>query len=104
MSQEQTTDIFLTSKVVTPVSLDNQEQFPALDASNMRKDVTISGKKKVTKQPPVFFKTRSSVSTTSSAAVSAQVAGAAKDDGGNRVCSSAWQHGDCTRWRGDAIN
>ena len=80
MSQEQTTDIFLASKVGTPVSLDNQEQFLALGASNMRKDVTISGKKKVTKQPPVFFKTTSSVSTMSSAAVSAQVAGSAKDD------------------------
>ena len=80
MSQEQTTDVFLASKVVTQLSLDNQEQFPALGSSNMRKDVTKSGKRKVSKQPPVFFKTTSSVSTTSSAAVSAPVAGSAKDE------------------------
>ena len=102
MSQEQTTDIFLASKVVTPVSLDNQEQFPALGSSNMRKDVTISGKKKVTKQPPVFFKTTSSVSTTSSAAVSAQVAGAAKDD--VVATESVVLHGNMETAQGDAIN
>ena len=80
MANKRTTDLFLDSKVVTLVSQDSQEQFPALGASIMRKDVTISGKKKVTKQPPVFFKTTASVSTTSSAAVSAQVAVLAKDD------------------------
>ena len=58
MSNKPTTDISLATKVVNPISLDNLEQFPALAASIKRKDLTISGKEKVTNSP-VFFKTAS---------------------------------------------
>ena len=58
MSNKPTTDISLADKVVNTISFDDLEQFPALTASIKRKDLTISGKEKVTNSP-VFFKTSS---------------------------------------------